>query len=113
MGEVVWIWDRLPPLCEHRDIENIDGIGVGGLGGFVLCCGEARRDRPLKGGWSHSLPVGESGGVVDSLVWCYRVSAWCWGVGIVECNCCFCVVERFLEGCGEFEFVVTGVDGDE
>ena len=41
------------------------------------------------------------------------MSAWCGGVGVVEGNCCFCVVERFLEGCGEFEFVVKGVDGDE
>ena len=65
MGEVVWIWDRLPPLCEHRDIENIDGIGVGGLRGFVFCGGVERRDHPLKGGWSHSLPVGDSGDVVQ------------------------------------------------
>ena len=32
------------------------------MGGFVLCGGAERRDHPLKGGWSHSLPVGDSGG---------------------------------------------------
>jgi len=34
-------------------------------------------------------------------------------MGVVEGYCCFCVVERFLEGRGEFKFVVEGVDGDE
>ena len=85
----------------------------GGLGGFVLCCGDERRDRSLKGGWSHSLPVGDSGDVVFCLVWSWRGSAWCGGVGVVGSNCCFVVVERFLEGCGELELVVEGVDGDE
>ena len=33
------------------------------MGGFVVC-GVARRDHPLKGGWSHNLPVGDSGDVV-------------------------------------------------
>ena len=44
----------------------------------------------------------------------------CWGVvarrgwvGVVEGYCRFCVVERFLECCGELEFVVEFVDGDE
>ena len=41
------------------------------------------------------------------------MSAWCGRVGVVESDCCFSVVERFLEGLGEFEFVVEGVDGDE
>ena len=36
-----------------------------------------------------------------------------WGVGVVEGNCCFSVVERFLEVRGELELVVEGVDGDE
>ena len=82
--------------------------------GFVFCGGaRERRDHPLKGGWSHSLPVGDSGGVVFCLVWCWRVSAWCGGVGVVEGYCCFLVVERFLEGSGQLEFVVEGVDGDE
>ena len=81
--------------------------------GFVFCGGVERRDHPLKGGWSHSLPVGDSGGVVFCLVRCWRVSAWCGGVGVVEGNCCFSVVERFLEGSGQLEFVVEGVDGDE
>ena len=35
------------------------------------------------------------------------------GVGVVEGYCCFLVVECFLEGCGEFEFVVEFVDGYE
>ena len=39
--------------------------------------------------------------------------AWCGRVGVVEGYCCFLFVERFLEGCGEFEFVVEFVDGDE
>ena len=71
-----------------------------------MCGVEERRNHPLKGGWSHNLPVGEGGDVVFCLVWCWRVSAWCWGMGVVEGYCCFCVVERFLEGRGEFEFVV-------
>ena len=42
------------------------------------------------------------------------MSAWCGLVpGVVEGCRRFLVVERFLEGCGEFEFVVEGVDGDE
>ena len=82
--------------------------------GFVLCGGAERRDRPLKGGWSHSLPVGESGDVVFCcLVRCWRGSAWCRGVSVMEGDCCFVVVERFLEGGGELELVVEGVDGDE
>ena len=87
------------------------------MGGFVLCGVDERRDHPLKGGWSHKLPVGEGGDVVFCLVWCWRVSAWhgawCWGMGVVEGNCCFCVVKRFLKGRGELEFVIEGVDGDE
>ena len=83
------------------------------MGGFVFCGGAERRDHPLKGGWSHSLPVGDSGDVVFCcLVRCWRGSAWCWGVGVVEGDCCFLVVERFLKGCGELEFVVEGVDGE-
>ena len=31
----------------------------------------------------------------------------------MEGYCCFVVVECFLESCGEFEFVVEFVDGDE
>ena len=48
----------------------------------------------------------------DVLV-CRGVVAWCGGVGVVEGNCCFSVVECFLEGRGELERVVEGVDGDE
>ena len=44
---------------------------------------------------------------------CWGVFAWCGWVGVVEGDCCFLVVKRFLEGCGEFEFVVELVDGDE
>ncbi len=44
---------------------------------------------------------------------CWGVVAWCGWVGVVEGDCCFLDVERFLEGCGEFEFVVELVDGDE
>ena len=32
---------------------------------------------------------------------------------VVEGYCCFLVIERILEGRGELEFVVEGVDGDE
>ena len=42
----------------------------------------------------------------DVLV-CRGVVAWCGWVGVVECDRCFLVIERFLEGRGEF------VDGDE
>ena len=31
----------------------------------------------------------------------------------MEGDCCFLVIERFLEGRGELELVVEGVDGDE
>ena len=48
----------------------------------------------------------------DVLV-CRGVVAWCGWVGVVECDCCFLVIERFLEGRGELEFVVEFVDGDE
>ena len=48
----------------------------------------------------------------DDLV-CWGGVAWCGWVSVVEGCCCFCVVECFLEGFGEFEFVVEFVDGDE
>ena len=49
-----------------------------------------------------------------SLVLRWRdVSAWCEVAGVVEGYRCFLVVERFLEGRGELELVVEGVDGDE
>ena len=83
------------------------------MGGFILCGGAERRDLPLKGGWSHRLPVGDSGDVVFCLVRCWWGGAWSWGMGVVEGDCCFCVVERFLEGRCELEFVIEGVDGDE
>ena len=41
---------------------------MSGLGGFVLCGVDERRDHPLKGGWSHSLPVGDSGVTLCSVV---------------------------------------------
>ena len=44
---------------------------------------------------------------------CWGVVAWCGWVGVVEGDCCFLVIKRFLEGRGEFEFVVEFVDGDE
>ena len=44
---------------------------------------------------------------------CGGVVAWCGWVGVVECDRCFLVIERFLEGRGELEFVVEFVDGDE
>ena len=61
--------------------------------------------------------MGDSGDVVFCyLVWFWRVKAGerlvRAGVGVVGGDCCFRVVERFLEGCGELEFVVEGVDGD-
>ena len=34
-------------------------------------------------------------------------------MGVLEGCYCFCVVECFLEGRGEFEFVIELVDGDE
>ena len=92
-------------------IEWLDPLGL--TQGFVSCCGDERRDRPLKEGWSHNLPVGEGGDVEFCLVWCWRVSAWCWGMGVEEGYYCFLVVERFLEGRGKLELVVEGVDGDE
>ena len=89
---------------------------------------------PLKEGWSHrwshrfSLWDGIGRWSVtlsftrrSILVWCWWVSAWCRGArggggrggygvqGVVEGNCCFVVIERFLEGHGEPEFVVEGV----
>ncbi len=48
----------------------------------------------------------------DVLV-CWGVVAWRGWVVVVEGYCRFRVVERFLEGRGEFEFVVEIVDGDE
>ena len=70
--------------------------------------------------------VGMEGGLVlvgillTSLYWwgsdvlvCRGVVAWCGWVGVVECDCCFLVIERFLEGRGELEFVVEFVNGDE
>ena len=66
------------------------------------------RDRPLYRGGSPALPLGYpwgEGGDVDSiLVWCWRVSAWCGVVGVVEGYCRLllqCIdrrLERFLEG---------------
>ena len=44
---------------------------------------------------------------------CWGVVAWCGWVGVVEGDCCFLVIERFLEGRGELKFVVEFVDGDE
>ena len=61
------------------------------------------------------LSGGEDGGVCFSLV----LGGGCLvregrrrvrGVGVVEGYCCFVVVECFLEGCGQFEFVVELVD---
>ena len=102
-----------PPLVKTHTSNPAFPTG-GGLRGFVLCGGAERRDRPLKGGWSHSLLVGESGDVVFCcLVRCWRGSAWCRGVSVMEGDCCFLVIERFLEGRGELELVVEGVDGDE
>ena len=109
-----------PPLVKTHTSNPAFPTGGGGivgcgLGGFVFCGSAERRDHPhpLKGGWSHSLPVGDSGDVVFCcLVRCWRGSAGCWGVGVVEGDCCFLVVERFLKGCGELEFVVEGVDGE-
>ena len=42
-------------------------------------------------------------------VWYGRVGALCGGMGVVEGHCCFCVVERLLEGRSEFESVLVRV----
>ncbi len=50
------------------------------MGGFVfvvVVAGVGRRGRPLRGGWSHSPPVGEGGDV--RLFLCFGV----WVVGMV------------------------------
>ena len=65
--------------------------------------------------------VGMGGGILVGLLMtslrgvlvCRGVVAWCGWVGVVECDRCFLVIERFLEGRGELEFVVEFVDGDE
>ena len=44
---------------------------------------------------------------------CWGVVACCGWVGVVEGYCCFVVVECFLEGRCELEFVVELVNGDE
>ena len=46
-------------------------------------------------------------------VWCGEVGAGCGGMGVVEGYCCVVVVKCFLESCGELEFVVELVNGDE
>ena len=56
-----------PPLVKTHTSNPAFPTG-GGLRGFVFCGGVERRDHPLKGGWSHSLPVGDSGDVVFCLV---------------------------------------------
>ena len=42
----------------------------GGLGGFVsfVVAGIGRLGHPLRGGWSHSPPVGKGGDVDDSVL---------------------------------------------
>ena len=62
--------------------------------------------------WVSHDEFGLVGCGADVLV-CWGVVAWCRWVGVVEGYCCFVVVECFLEGCGQFEFVVEFVDGDE
>jgi hypothetical protein len=116
---------------------------LGGFVVVVVVLGVRRRGHPFIGGWSHFPPVGEGGDVDGrSCVWVLGMEeglallgvlmtalCWwgggdaflvCWGVvdrrgwvGVVEGYCCFVVVECFLEGRGEFEFVVELVDGDE
>ena len=60
-------------------------------------------------------------------MWGERVFLVCWswwvgdrcrtwdlgGVGVLAGYCCFCVVQCFLECCGELEFVVEFIDCDE
>ena len=47
--------------------DRFDDIDVGGLGGFVsfVVAGIGRLGHPLRGGWSHSPPVGKGGDVDD------------------------------------------------
>ena len=72
----------------------------------LLCGGVGRRGRPLRGGWSHSPPVGEGGDVDDSVA----VGGW-WAMGGVfrmEClsggegggRVCLCVSE--IQSCKLF-----------
>ena len=51
-----------------------------------------------------------SGGGGDAFLVCWGVVACCGWVGVVEGYCCFVVVECFLEGRCELEFVVELVD---
>ena len=60
--------------------------------------------------WWVVLGVGGEG---VFLLWCWWLVYWYRGLGVLEGYCCFCVVECFLEGRGELEFVVEFVDGDE
>ena len=60
--------------------------------------------------WWVVLGVGVEG---VFLLWCWWLVYWYRGLGVLEGYCCFCVVECFLEGRGDFEFVVELVDGDE
>ena len=46
-------------------------------------------------------------------MWRWWVGDWFGGMGVLEGYYRLCVVERFLEGRGEFESVVELVDGDE
>ena len=55
--------NRLPPFVRTDTSILFDSnrwIEESGLRGFVFCGGVERRDRPLKEGWSHNLPVGDS-----------------------------------------------------
>ena len=58
-----------PPLSKNPHLEPRFPDG-GWVEGIRFCGGAERRDQPLKGGWSHSLPVGDSGDVVFCLVGC-------------------------------------------
>ena len=85
----------VPPLSNPTPRSRFDNIDVGGLGGFVsfVVAGVGRRGHPLRGGWSHSPPVGK-GGDVDDDVTCVRVGGYGGG---------FCFKWSFYD-----EFVLDG-----
>ena len=75
----VWCTLTRPPLVRTHTSNPAfptGGVDVGGLGGFVsfVVAGVGRLGHPLRGGWSHSPPVGKGGDVDDSVhVSCVRV----------------------------------------
>ena len=72
VGELVWIWKWLPLCTFATPRSRFDSVVVDGLGGFVSFFVAVLnvRGHPLRGGWSHSPPVGKGAGDVDDDVLC-------------------------------------------